>query len=197
MIDVLSLGASNIRSVINALDYLKIPSRICSTPKELESANALIFPGVGHFGFVSNALKRQGFTSILKERLKNGLPYLGICLGMQILFEVSDEAPGAEGLTMIPGAVERLRHPRLPQIGWNRLLPTQETTLLSEGNVYFVNSFAPRKVAPEYILTRSTYGEEFVSAVKHQTMTGFQFHPEKSGPFGLKILKNWCDSFSN
>lgn len=194
MIDVLSCGASNFRSVLNALDFLRIPSRVCSTPHDLEHAEALIFPGVGHFGFVSNALQRSGLTSLLKHRIKNGLPYLGICLGMQLLFEVSEEAPGAEGLAIIPGAVERLRHPRVPHIGWNRLSVIRPSPLLLEGEAYFVNSFAPRQVPSAYLMAQTTYGEPFASAVGAGSAVGLQFHPEKSGLLGLRMLKNWCET---
>ncbi len=192
MVDVLQCGASNIRSVLNALQFLKIDARMLTAPEELSDSTCLIFPGVGHFGYVTRTLQEKGFWDELKTKLNDGLPFLGICLGMQLLFESSEEAPGVAGLGVIPGAVEKLRHPRIPQIGWNRVQPTGISPLLQEGDAYFVNSFAPRSTTEDVTTARSEYGEPFVSAVCKKNITGVQFHPEKSGSYGLHLLQEWC-----
>lgn len=194
MIDVLQCGTNNTRSVLNALQYLNIGARMLTTPDELSRSSCLIFPGVGNFGHVSRNLQEKGLWEMLKTRLREGLPFLGICLGMQLLFETSEEAPGSAGLGLLPGAIEKLRHPRIPQIGWNRVLPTGLSPLLEEGDAYFVNSFVLFRAAPDIITARSDYGGLFVSAIQKDAMTGVQFHPEKSGPYGLRLLEAWCRS---
>jgi len=194
MVDVLQCGASNIRSVLNALAFLDIDARILTTSEELSHATCLIFPGVGHFGYVSRTLQEKGLWSTLKSRLDTGLPFLGICLGMQLLFESSEEAPGAPGLGLVPGAVEMLQHPRIPQIGWNHVSPTGISSLIQDGDAYFVNSYAVRSTAPDITTAYSEYGKTFVSAINKQNITGVQFHPEKSGSYGLHLLREWCRS---
>ncbi len=194
MVDVLHCGASNIRSVLNALQFLNIRARPLTTPEELSRSTCLIFPGVGHFGYVARTLQEKGLWDVIKIKLNGGLPFLGICLGMQLLFSSSEEAPGITGLDLIPGKVEKLRHPRIPQIGWNRIVPTGIVSLLHEGDAYFVNSFAPRIVADDVIAARSEYGESFVSAVGKDNIAGVQFHPEKSGSYGLAFIRDWCQS---
>lgn len=194
MIDVLSCGASNIRSVLNALAFLRIDARAITTPEELSQSSCLIFPGVGNFGYVSQSLQEKGLWDILQKRLKGGLPFLGICLGLQLLFETSEEAPDARGLGILPGVIQKLRHPRIPQIGWNHIQPTGVSPLLHEGDAYFVNSYVLREADAAITTATSEYGERFMSAIQKENITAVQFHPEKSGAYGLQLLKEWCES---
>lgn len=192
MVDVLQCGASNIRSVLNALAYLGIEARVVSTPEAVLESRKLIFPGVGHFGYVARTLDQNGVWSVLQKKLREDMPFLGICLGMQLLFESSEEAPGVAGLGILPGTVAKLPHPRTPQIGWNRVEPTGRSAMVRAGDAYFVNSFAPLETDTDVVTATTEYGGRFASAVQRGNVVGFQFHPEKSGPYGLQLLKEWC-----
>lgn len=189
---ILDYGVGNLHSVSKALEAAGARVRVVDDPAKLSGADGLVLPGVGAFGEAAERLapyKRQ-----LLAELETGKPLLGICLGMQLLFESSDESPGAAGLGYIRGQVRRLAHPKLPQIGWNTLACVDGEPLfagLPEGpHVYYVNSFAPRPEEPVTIAT-TTYGETFTAAVRKRLTWGVQFHPEKSGPAGLAMVRNF------
>lgn len=191
-IAILDYGVGNLHSVSKALEQCGARVRVVSDPKLLADADALVLPGVGAFG--DAARKLAPYKEHLLAELEAGKPLLGICLGMQLLFESSDESPGALGLGYIRGHVQRLAHPKLPQIGWNTLAAVDGEPLfegLPEGpHVYYVNSFAPRPEEPVTIAT-TTYGETFTAAVRKRLTWGVQFHPEKSGPAGLAMVRNF------
>ena len=191
-IALLDHGVGNLHSVRKALEKAGAATRVVSDPARLADADALVLPGVGAFG--DAARKLAPYKEALLAELEAGKPLLGICLGMQLLFEGSEESPGAQGLGYIRGQVRRLPHPKLPQIGWNTLAAVDGEELfagLPEGpHVYYVNSFAPKPEEPVTIAT-TTYGETFTAAVRKRLAWGVQFHPEKSGPAGLAMVRNF------
>jgi len=198
-IGIVDYGAGNLGSLANALDYLGESYIICSRPEALNQADKLILPGVGNFGAAAARLRETGLDLALKEAIGAGVPFLGICLGFQLLFEGSEESPGVPGLGVCKGTVERFTKVRkVPLMGWNRLRAAPKTKLFegveAGAYAYFVNSFAVKRAAPEIVAARSEYGEEFVSAVERGNVFGTQFHPEKSGAAGLRMLKNFVES---
>lgn len=196
MVTILDYGAGNVRSVVNAIRKLNYHVRFVEKPEDILSAEVLIFPGVGAFGEIIESLKRRGLLNPLHEYLKSGRPYLGICLGMQVLFEESEEAPGIKGLGFFKGKVRRLRTSLpIPHIGWNGIKVKKPSFLFDEINgherFYFVHSYVIEPLETEIVLSTTDYGEEFVSSVQRGNVIGVQFHPEKSGKAGLKILLNF------
>ncbi|MBK8189663.1 MAG: imidazole glycerol phosphate synthase subunit HisH [Vampirovibrionales bacterium] len=192
-IELIDYGGGNIASVMRALERLSV-SYVKVGPDLLPSGRRpLILPGVGAFGATMAGLRRGGLHSRLVELLGRGVPYLGICVGLQILFEKSAESEGTPGLGILCGEVARLTHRKIPQIGWNRLRAVNDPDA-PEGEAYFVNSFAARPADPGITLYESDYGGPFCAAIQRQNVTGFQFHPEKSGPFGHELLRRWLDA---
>jgi glutamine amidotransferase len=195
MTAVIDYGMGNLFSVKNALDYIGAQAEITRDPARLRSADSLILPGVGAFPDAMRELGRAGLTDVIKEEAGRK-PLLGICLGMQMLFEKSYEFTECEGLGLIPGKVDRLRAPglKIPHMGWNSLKKTAECPLLSgvpEGcYVYFVHSYMAY-TQPEYIAAVADYGGDVTALVQRGNVFGSQFHPEKSGAPGLEMLRNF------
>lgn len=191
---LLDYGVGNLHSVTKALEQAGARVALTKDPKKVLDAEAIVLPGVGAFG--DAAEKLSPYKEALFRVLDDGTPLLGICLGMQLLFEESQESPGALGLGYIRGAVKRLANPRLPQIGWNALNHVEEEPLfagLPDGaHVYYVNSFAPDPRESVTVAT-STYGSTFTAAVRKRNAWGVQFHPEKSGEAGLRIIRNFVE----
>lgn len=192
MIQIINYGAGNIRSVSNALEKLVIDYEVISSVKELNADAKLIFPGVGAAGSAMQNLKISGFDKALKNWRG---PFLGICLGMQLLMDSSKEND-CNCLSIIPGSVEKFGNSfKVPQIGWNKVLGTTDplfSELNEENYFYFVNSY--RVVTDDqYVLGQCFYGECFPAAVRRENFYGVQFHPEKSGEPGLKLLSNFCN----
>ncbi|MBN2530783.1 MAG: imidazole glycerol phosphate synthase subunit HisF [Deltaproteobacteria bacterium] len=199
MITLLDYGAGNVRSVVNSIGKLGHQVKMVSTPKDILDAERLIFPGVGSFGSMMRILEQRGYVAPLKEYLAQNRPFLGICLGMQALLEGSEESPGVPGLGYIKGNVKRFQvELAVPHIGWNGILPRQESILFKglEGSekFYFVHSFYIDPEDETVVLTRTDYGQNFVSAVQKGNVIGTQFHPEKSGDTGLAVLKNFIEN---
>jgi len=196
VIAIVDYGAGNLRSVSNTLDEIGANYKIFSAPNGLESAPKIILPGVGHFGQMMRALDQRGFREPLLERIRAGIPFLGICLGLQALFESSEEAPSERGLGIFRGSIRRFTEPRVPQMGWNNLERAHESRLLDglpqRPYVYFANSFYAPEV-PEASAV-ATYGVRFTAILEHQNLSGVQFHPEKSGPVGLRIVRNFIEN---
>ncbi|MDO8480772.1 MAG: imidazole glycerol phosphate synthase subunit HisH [Nanoarchaeota archaeon] len=192
MIGIIDYGAGNLKSVQNALDYLGVGCGIVSTPEEIALCDRLILPGDGSFGFMMENLEKKRMVEPLKKYISSGKPFLGICLGMQGLFESSEESPGIRGLGIFKGDVVRLRTGKIPQIGWNTIAPEKKNdTLFKEGAMYFVNSYVVVPMDASIIAARTDYFGPFVSAVRFNNVTAVQFHPEKSGAAGLALLKRW------
>lgn len=199
MIAIIDYKSGNLGSVKKALSYLNEESVITSDPKIISSASGVILPGVGAFAPAMENLKASGLIPVIKEVIEKGTPFLGICLGMQLLLDASEEgtAPGEalhEGLGIIPGTVRKFPAEtglKVPQIGWNNL---KEATgsLLREGDyVYFVHSFYCDIKSPEDIAAKAEYGIKYPCAAEHGNVFATQFHPEKSGEAGLHILERF------
>jgi len=199
MITLLDYGAGNVRSVINALEKLGETVRVARTGEDIESAERLVFPGVGSFGSMMRRLQEGGFLEPLRAYLAADRPFLGICLGLQALFETSEEAPGVAGLGIIKGSVRRFEiRESVPHIGWNGVRSHQPSKLLAglDGTekLYFVHSYHVVPDDDSVVLTTTDYGYRFVSAVQRGQLVATQFHPEKSGQVGLTILRNFLSS---
>lgn len=198
MITIIDYGAGNLFSVQNALNYLGVENRISSRAEDIISADKLILPGVGAFPDAMKMLDEAGLTDVIKEQAKQK-PLMGICLGMQMLFDKSYEFGETAGLGLIPGTVE-LMHPAddlvIPHIGWNALEKNEPCALLdgvNEGDyVYFVHSFAA-VTDSKNVAAYCDYGMKVPALVTSGKVYGCQFHPEKSGKTGLTILKNFCE----
>jgi glutamine amidotransferase/cyclase len=198
MITLLDYGAGNVRSVRNAIRKLGYEVKDVSSPEDILQAEKLIFPGVGSFGNAMLRLAEDRYLEPLITYIKDDRPYLGICLGLQTLFEGSEEALGVEGLGIIRGIIKRFDAPTLsiPQMGWNGInirKPSSLFTGYNQEKLYFVHSYraVPTWENDEWILTTTNYGDEFISGVQKGRVAAFQFHPEKSGEAGLNILKNF------
>lgn len=198
MITLLDYGAGNVRSVRNAIRALGFSVKDVVAPEDIVGAEKLIFPGVGSFGSTIRRLQESGYVEPLIQYLHSGRPFLGICLGLQTLFEGSEESPGVPGLGIITGHVSKIdaRRVTVPHIGWNGIRIRKPSGLLSDyrqERLYFVHSY--RAIASEensdWILCTTHYGGEFISGVQNGDVAAFQFHPEKSGAAGLNILKNF------
>jgi imidazole glycerol-phosphate synthase subunit HisH len=199
-IAILGYGMGNLRSVEKALEHVGARPDITSDHQHVRAADGLILPGVGAFPRAMESVRALGLDDLLRERVDAGVPVLGLCLGMQLLFESSTELGGADGVGVLPGTVEQLDAPALkvPQIGWNPVAWRRRTPL-NEGlpdpcAFYHVHSFAVRPGNPDDVLGVADYGRQFVSAVARPPVYGVQFHPEKSGPDGLRLLGNFVAS---
>ncbi len=196
MITLLDYGAGNVRSVINAIESLGETVAVVSRSEDILGAEKLVFPGVGNFGSMMQALNDKNYVGPLKEYLRSGRPFWGICLGLQALFEGSEEAPGVKGLGFVSGNVRRFAIDlSVPHIGWNGINVKQPSLLFrglrGDEKFYFVHSFHVVPDDAAQILTTTNYGIEFVSAIQRGTIIATQFHPEKSGSAGITLLKNF------
>ncbi len=192
-INVIDYGMGNLKSIYNAFKHLGAEPVLVNTPSKVNTSNKIVVPGVGAFGKGMNNLR--AFTPKIKEAVNLDTPLLGICLGMQVFFEGSEESPRVKGMSIMKGRVVRIPTKlKLPSIGWNRLKIKKRTCPLFEGVddgfVYFVHSY---HASPKENVVAATvrYGGEVTASVWKNNIFGAQFHPEKSGPVGLKILKNF------
>jgi glutamine amidotransferase len=195
---VLDYGMGNLRSVEKAFEHVGVAADVTSDHARIREADGVVLPGVGAFPKAMERIRELRLDEAIRERLEDGVPVLGICLGMQLLFDSSEELGGAEGLGLVPGTVSKLRTGglKLPQIGWNEVAWDGDSPLndaLPERvAMYHVHSYAPRPDRSADVLATATYGEEFVTAVQAGLVTGVQFHPEKSGPHGLALLAGFA-----
>jgi imidazole glycerol phosphate synthase glutamine amidotransferase subunit len=194
MIAILDYGAGNLRSVQNTLEEIGAEFTLVRDAHSVRAARKLILPGVGHFGQMMRALAQLDLLGALKDRIAEGAPFLGICLGMQALFEWSEEAPELPGLGIFPGVVRRFpAHARVPHMGWNELETRGPASLFrglgASPYVYFAHSY----YAPpgDYASALCEYDVGFTAALESGNVYGVQFHPEKSGPTGLHVVKNF------
>lgn len=195
-IAIVDYGAGNLMSVHNSLDFLGAENRVVASPEQIMDAAGVILPGVGAFPDAMDALRGSGLLEAVLEAAETK-PFLGICLGMQLLFEESDEVRLCKGLGLLPGRIERIGTAlKLPQIGWNALeilRPNALTAGLKPGDyVYFVHSFQANPSNRDDIACVTDYGTEVPAMVARGQLFGCQFHPEKSGEAGLSILRNFA-----
>ncbi len=195
---ILDYGMGNLRSVEKALEHVGVSAERTADHASARAADGLILPGVGAFPEAMRRLRELGLDELVGERVANGAPLLGICLGMQLLFDSSSENEGADGLGLLGGCVEPLRADglKVPHIGWSPVSwekPTPLTDGLADGTpFYFVHSFDPRPADADDLLGSAVYGESFACAVARPPVFGVQFHPEKSSSAGLQLLANFA-----
>jgi imidazole glycerol-phosphate synthase subunit HisH len=199
-IAILDYGMGNLRSVSKALEHVGAQAQLTRDHAQVREADGIVLPGVGAMPKAMEHVRRLGLDELLRERVSAGVPLIGVCMGMQLLFESTVEHGGAEGIGLLAGSVERLdaQGLKVPQIGWNpvawRRLLTLNENLPDPCAFYHANSFAPRPTHAEDVLGVADYGGEFVSAVARPPVYGVQFHPEKSGEHGLALLGNFVRS---
>ena len=197
MIAIVDYGMGNLRSVQKALEKVGAEARVISTPRELIGAGGIVLPGVGAFGQAMENLRAAGWVEPLREACARGVPFIGICLGMQLLFESSEEMGQHEGLGILSGNVKRFTGElKVPQMGWNQMHIKQSNPLLrdvpNESYAFFVHSYYCAPSDSAIILATTDYGIEFASIVGQGNIFGAQFHPEKSQSVGLKMLANFA-----
>lgn len=196
MTTIVDYGAGNLCSVQNTLEELGAEYVVTNQPQAVQEADKLLLPGVGHFGQMMTALDRLSLRDPILERMRAGVPMLGICLGLQSLFETSEESPDSRGLGVFPGTVKRFTGDiRIPHMGWNSLSAVRATRLLEglpkEPYAYFAHSFYVPVM--EATAATCTYAQPYTAILERENIFGVQFHPEKSGPVGLQIVKNFLD----
>jgi len=196
---VVDYGMGNLRSVSKALENVGAAARVSNDPAEVSGAERLVLPGVGAFGRAASNLEEGGLKDAVKDFLRSGRPFLGICLGLQLLFESSEEDRGVEGLGIFRGTCRRFAEDlRVPHMGWNTLEWAEGNGLRGglpdEPYVYFVHSYYVEPADEGIIAARTHYGVGFTSAVRRGPVVGVQFHPEKSQDVGLAFLTNWVRS---
>jgi imidazole glycerol phosphate synthase glutamine amidotransferase subunit len=208
LIGVLDYGAGNLGSVMNALTRLGAPARFIAGPEELSPAASpyekILFPGDGHFGTTMASLEASGYAGALRSWIAADKPFLGICIGLQVLFEASEEAPpvagkSVPGLSVIRGRVKRFPGRKVPQIGWNRTEAREGSRLFRglppDSFFYYIHSFYVDCGEPEAVAATAEYYLRYCSVVERGSLAAVQFHPEKSGTLGLKLLENWVRNF--
>jgi imidazole glycerol phosphate synthase glutamine amidotransferase subunit len=194
VIGVVDYGAGNLQSVRNTLEAIGVPYELVRDAARLGQASKVILPGVGHFGQMMRALDKLDLRAALVERIQAGVPFLGICLGLQALFTASEEAPDERGLAIFAGTVRRFQGDvRIPHMGWNQIEPLRESRLLNGGRpfVYFAHSF----YAPVVAATAATceYSVPYTAVLEQENIFGVQFHPEKSGAGGQAIVRRFVE----
>jgi glutamine amidotransferase len=196
MIVIVDYGMGNLGSVQKAVESLGRRASITSLPSSIKKAEKIIFPGVGHFGKAVRELKRRKIYSVLKEKIDTGTSFLGICLGMQLLLEQSEEAPGIKGLGVIKGRVQMFKTKKLivPHMGWNQIKIKDKKTIFKgvkdKSYFYFAHSYYCKPKEP-VTLSTTDYGLNFASSLQKKNIWAVQFHPEKSQALGLKVLDNF------
>jgi glutamine amidotransferase len=196
-IAILDYGVGNLRSVEKALEHIGATATISRDPAEVRSADGVVLPGVGAFPKAMERVREFGLDELIRERCDAGVPILGICLGLQLLFDATTELGGAPGLGLLSGDVAELDAPglKIPHIGWSPVRWEKESRLTegieSETPFYLVHSFAPSS-SPDDLLGSAAYGSRFACAVERDNVFGVQFHPEKSSAAGLRLLANFA-----
>ncbi|MBO5176842.1 MAG: imidazole glycerol phosphate synthase subunit HisH [Lachnospiraceae bacterium] len=198
MIAIIDYDAGNLKSVEKALLFLGEEAKITSDAEEILGADKIILPGVGAFGDAMEKLNTRGLSEVIREAVRRKIPLLGICLGLQLLFEASEESPGVDGLSVLKGKIIRIPDKegyKVPHIGWNSLKINPESKLFAgipeDAYVYFVHSYYLQAEEP-IVAAQTDYVVDIHAAVEKEHVFACQFHPEKSGEIGLKLLKNFA-----
>jgi imidazole glycerol phosphate synthase glutamine amidotransferase subunit len=202
---IIDHGAGNLGSVVNALKRLAIPARFAAGPEELSPSagifERIVFPGDGHFATAMESLEASGYAGAIREWIRADKPFLGICIGLQLLFESSEEAPpengkAVRGLAVIPGTVRRFPGRKVPQIGWNQTMARSGSRLFRnlppETFFYYIHSYYADPADGTVSAAEAEYYVRYCSAVERGALAAVQFHPEKSGAAGLALLENWA-----
>jgi len=194
---IIDYHAGNLFNLKNALDYLGLSSEIVTDPGSVQKADRILLPGVGAFAPAMEKLRASSMLEAIQERISGGTPFLGICVGAQLLFEQGEEKGVHKGIGILPGKVERFQHDlKIPQIGWNQVKQKARDLLFQDvpdkSYFYFVHSYHMTPVSEKISLGTTEYVYEFSSVVRKDNVWGVQFHPEKSQNAGLQLLKNFC-----
>ena len=204
MTGIIDYGAGNLKSLCNTLEAIGADQRLIRQPDDLDGIKTIIFPGVGAFGDCARHLENQKLIKPLREWIQQDRPFLGICIGFQMLFEGSDESPGCSGLGVLPGQVVRfpdIRGMKVPHMGWNQLNLKDKDDHAWNGlgespYFYFVHSYFPQPVNESIIASTTPYGNSFVSSVRRGRLLATQFHPEKSQSAGSRLIRNFLKETS-
>lgn len=188
---IIDYGAGNVKSLGNMLELLGCEYEITDDREKILNAKKIIFPGQGHFEQAMNKLNAKNLPEVIRKTIDNGANFLGICLGLQVLFEKSEEAPNVEGLGIFKGEVKKFHEGKIPQIGWNNIKTTQANTYLQDDYFYFVNSYYVVPEDKSIISSITNYHIDFCSSVQKNNICAVQFHPEKSSEAGIKFFKKW------
>lgn len=195
MVAVIDYGAGNLHSVKNALDFIGVSSKITSSKEEILSAEHIILPGVGAFGDAMESLEKSGLKEVVKQAANGERPFLGICLGLHMLFEESEESPNVKGLGIFEGKVKKIPDCglKIPHMGWNNIKLAKESHILPDTNpfVYFVHSYYIEPKESNIISSYTEYGAKLPVSVENGNVYAVQFHPEKSGDAGIEMLRKF------
>jgi glutamine amidotransferase len=197
-VTIIDYGAGNLRNLQNAFEFLGATVQIVDSPTAIASADKIILPGVGAFGFAMQQLQQRELVQPILDRVAHGTPLLGICLGMQLLLSTSEEGGKFSGLNLIPGQVQRFQiQLKVPHIGWNTLEFQSASPLVAglmpDSSAYFVHSYYCNPANSEYVVATTDYEIRFAAIIQREQIFGVQFHPEKSQEVGLTILKNFLE----
>lgn len=195
-VHVVRTSTANLAAVVAAFERQGRDVILTSDPEAVAACDRLVLPGVGAFGAAAGTVAELGLTEALRERVQSGRPTLAICLGLQLLAEGSDEAPGVPGLAVVPGVAGRLRGDglRVPHMGWNRVTPPVPGGLVTGGDAYFAHTYRLTDPPPGWTVSTTDYGGPFVAAVERGPVLACQFHPELSGRYGAGILARWLEA---
>jgi imidazole glycerol phosphate synthase glutamine amidotransferase subunit len=191
---IVRTGTANLASVNAALTRAGVRPVLTHDPGDIENAKALVLPGVGSFGAAMAGIREAGLETVLRDRIIVGRPTLCICLGLQVLFESSEETPGIRGLCAVEGTIARFRSDvRIPQLGWNHVAPDAACELLTNGDAYYANSYRAMSTPQGYSAAWTTHGERFIAAIEKGSVLACQFHPELSGAWGASLIERWIE----
>ena len=188
---IVDYDAGNLKSIANMLNFLGENFLISSDASDIKNAKRIIFPGQGHFRQAVENLDRKNLIEPIKTAIKDGKPFLGICLGLQILFEKSEEAPNFEGLSVLKGNVKKFQKGKVPQIGWNKIQTIKNNSYLKDEFFYFVNSFYVEPEDKTIVSSTANYNIDFCASIQKDNLTAVQFHPEKSANAGMDFFRLW------
>ncbi len=194
---IINYNSGNIKSLGNMINHLGYDYTVSNSKEEILNANKLLFPGQGHFEQAMNNLEKSGLIETIKEAINKGIDFLGICLGLQILFEKSEEAPNTKGLGILKGEVKKFDiniSKKIPQIGWNKIKTTSNNSFLNDDYFYFVNSYYVKPKDENIISSTAYYGVEFCASIQKNNICAVQFHPEKSSRGGINFFRKWIEN---
>ncbi len=192
-IAIIDYGAGNVKSIKNILEMLGAEAILTDDPELILSADKIIFPGQGHFAQCMEKLQEKSLDKVIKSAIAKGKHFLGICLGLQVLFEESEEAQGISGLGVFKGKVKKFTQGNIPQVGWNKIQVTSSNSALSDDYFYFVNSYYVVPNDEKIVSSKTEYYIDFCSSVKFENISAVQFHPEKSAEAGINFFKKWLE----